>query len=74
MEEKIYATGEHASIWATLAITIGGWMSHTNEWMNENHLAVISYCAIVTAISGVVFGVLRYRLRSKELKLMGNSK
>lgn len=70
MEDKALQAGEYGSGVATVAFFISVIM----EWLNENHFAVISMCAILTAISTVIFGFLRHRLQKIKLNYEMNKK
>jgi amino acid transporter len=65
MAEKIAASTENAGIVATTLMLISTWM----DWLNDNHLAVISLCAIATFIVTGIASYFRIKMRKRELDI-----
>jgi len=45
------------------------WTSSTMDWLNDNHLAVISIVTIITGIVTAIAAVYRYRLNKRRVDL-----
>jgi len=45
------------------------WTSSTMDWLNDNHLAVISIVTIITGLVTAVAAIYRYRLNKRRIDI-----
>jgi hypothetical protein len=65
MAERLAQGTEAAGITALIIL----WISSTMDWLNDNHLAVISIVTIITGIVTVIAAIYRYRLNKRRVDL-----
>lgn len=62
MKEKILADGEVASITTTIILFTGTIV----DWFDDHSKAVVAMCAVVSAIGGIIFGILRHNAIKRQ--------
>ncbi len=65
MAERIAQGAEGAGLITVITI----WVSASMNWLNDNHLAVISIVTIITGLVTVISAVYRYKLKKRELDI-----
>jgi len=65
MAQRIAGVTENTGLVTIILI----WISTSMDWLNDNHLAVISIVTILTGIVTIFAAVYRHKLRKREVDL-----